>query len=440
MIVRRSSIHSHNAERARSELARRRWRWSLVATLIVTAATWLLTPPATGKVPSSRRPAVSELIYPAQQLPLRFSHVAHLGELSCSACHAAAPESRSSLDNLIPREEVCRPCHAIERDRPAKSVAANMPPARCDACHLGFAAGNGPVARVKIPPPSIKFDHAAHLGRGVGCTGCHGDLAGQRVALATRAQLPAMRRCLSCHDGRRASAECTTCHLAEGGGRVTTDLPGGKLRPSGALRGADHDLTFATDHRLAAHNDPRYCANCHRKDDCVDCHNGVIKPFDFHGNDYLTLHTIDARRNATNCASCHRTQSFCVGCHSRSGVAADGRGSEYEGPSSGSLLRGFHPAGWVTFSGGVLDQGAGSRGASHHSFEAQRNLRQCASCHREQFCVSCHSAEPGGYRVSPHPRNWSNSRRCRALAERNPRLCLRCHVDFREVSCDPVKF
>ena len=434
-----SSSHKHNHERARSELAGRRWRWALVAAMLVTAAALALTPPATGEVRASRG-AVSDVIFPAQQLPLRFSHVAHLGELSCGVCHVAALKSRSSLDNLIPREEVCRPCHAIERDRFDKSVAANLPPARCAACHVGFDASTGAVARVKIPPPNIKFNHAAHLGRGSRCTHCHGDLAAQRVGLATRAQLPTMRGCLSCHDGKRAAATCTTCHLSQGGGRVITNLAGGKLRPSGALRGADHDLTFATDHRRAAENDPRYCANCHRKDDCVDCHSGVIKPLDFHGNDYLTLHTIDARRNATNCATCHRTQSFCVGCHSRSGVAADGRGSEYLRRSSGSQLRSFHPPGWVTFTGDVLDQGAGSRGADHHSFEAQRNLRQCASCHREQFCLGCHSAETTGRRVSPHPRNWSNSRRCRALAERNPRLCLRCHVDFREVSCDPVKF
>ena len=82
----------------------------------------------------------------------------------------------------------------------------------------------------------------------------------------------------------------------------------------------------------------------------------------------------------------------------------------------------------------------GDRGADHHAYQAQRNLRQCASCHREELCLTCHSAQASSYQVSPHPRGWATSRRCEALAARNPRLCLRCHVDFREVSCDPVRF
>jgi len=77
------------------------------------------------------------------------------------------------------------------------------------------------------------------------------------------------------------------------------------------------------------------------------------------------------------------------------------------------------------------------RSANHHSFEAQRNIKQCASCHREQFCTTCHSAEPtNAFRINPHPADWRGSRRCRALARRAGRMCLRCHVDPDEVRCD----
>ena len=64
--------------------------------------------------------------------------------------------------------------------------------------------------------------------------------------------------------------------------------------------------------------------------------------------------------------------------------------------------------------------------------EARRNQRSCASCHREDTCLACHSTlqdsrVPGG--ANPHPVDWLTSGRCRALVSANPRLCLKCHRD-----------
>ncbi|HKE15858.1 MAG TPA: cytochrome c3 family protein [Kofleriaceae bacterium] len=381
---------------------------------------------------------VSPVVYPDQQLPLHFSHVRHLAipRVDCGDCHAAAAESRSSLDSLLPGEDRCRACHAIDRAQPDKPVARGEPPARCAACHPGPAGPAGAaVARVVVPTARIKFDHRAHRLAGAGCRDCHGDLAAERVELATRDQLPPMALCLRCHDGRRAPERCTTCHLTQGGGRIMTDFPGGKLAPSGALRGNDaHDLSFRADHAAAARADESYCASCHRRSECADCHQGTMKPLDFHGNDYVSLHAIDARRGRPDCSACHRLQTFCVGCHSRTGVSADGKGGELVPPSRGPGPR-FHPAGWVDLAGGAPVGGDASRGANHHAFEAQRNIRQCAACHRESFCLGCHSAQPGSARIDPHPEGWRGSRRCEALLRRARRMCLRCHVDPAEVSC-----
>jgi hypothetical protein len=379
---------------------------------------------------------VSPVVFPDQTLRLSFSHADHLrdGRTDCFDCHAAAARSRSSLDDLLPTEAACRPCHAIDRARPDAPDPPGRPPGRCAACHPDHRAGQ-PVVRSLVPPPNLIFDHAAHLARGTGCARCHGDLLADGVGRATREHLPVMASCLTCHDGAAAPSRCATCHPARGGGRLVTRFASGELRPSAAVRGADHhDLGFATDHRLVAQADRRLCRNCHREDDCIECHQGVVKPMAIHGNDYVLLHAIDARRDATDCGGCHRQQSFCVGCHSRSGVSADGRGSEFLGPSSGDLTRRFHPPGWVTF--GAAGPEIGQRGADHHAFQAQRNLRQCASCHREEHCLTCHSAQPSSFQVSPHPRGWAGSRRCEALAARNPRMCLRCHIDFDRVSCE----
>lgn len=380
---------------------------------------------------------VSDVVFPPQDIPLRFDHAQHLSAgVDCDFCHEDAPTSKSSLDNLIPTEEACDGCHDIDRDQPDKQVAAGKPPAACVACHPGYSGRGRSVARVRIPPPNVKFSHEAHVSRDIACTTCHGDLAAEKVGLATRAQLPKMKLCLTCHDGKQAPRHCTTCHLSAGGSRLVTEFSSGKLMPSGTLRGADHDLLFRTSHKTAAQSDPSYCANCHKKSFCTDCHNSTVKPMDFHGNDYVVLHPIEARRNNPDCKTCHRTQTFCVGCHSRSGVAQDRGGSEYLPPSSGMTGRRFHPEGWVVFGGGGLELGPNSRGANHHSFQAQRNIRQCASCHREEFCKGCHTAEPGSFRINPHPRNWRGSRRCRALAARAGRMCLRCHTEISEVDCN----
>jgi len=385
---------------------------------------------------------VSSIIFPKQDIPLKFSHAKHLARnpLACTYCHDRAADSTSALDNLLPTETDCATCHAIDRSKHDKQVAAGRGPARCDTCHTAVDPVTGSVPRVKIPIPNIKFNHKAHVSRNISCETCHGDM--KNVGLATRRQLPTMSLCLSCHNNKRSTAKkskaparCTTCHLATTGGFMQTKFSQGKLQPSGVLRGAAHDATFGVSHRAAAQNSGKFCESCHRKSFCVDCHNGQRKRMKIHGNDYLALHVVDAKRNNPNCSSCHRVQTFCVGCHSRSGVAADGRGSDFLGPSSGVLDRRYHPAGWIRAdSRGILK---GQRGLMHHSFQAQRNIKQCAACHREEFCTKCHSAQAGNIiKVNPHPRNWRNSRRCRSLLARAGRMCLRCHTNVREARCD----
>jgi hypothetical protein len=352
----------------------------------------------------------SPVIFPTQSLPLHFAHAQHLrlAGVGCGTCHESAAGSTRAADNLIPAEDACAACHEIDHAQPDKQAS---PAARCDACHV--MTGPAQVAPTAIPAPNLKFNHTIHVGRGMRCAGCH---AVADVGLATRAELPRMASCLGCHDGKTAPAACTTCHIAAGNGMVQTDFAAGRLAPSGVLRGDAHDLRFRMDHAQAARDDDRYCANCHTRAWCLDCHNGVVKPFDFHGNDYVHLHTVQARRNDPDCGSCHRLQTFCTGCHARLGVNTDPKTSEYQRPSTTpDATHRFHPPG------------------HQHGVEAQRNLKQCASCHRESFCSSgaCH-----GTMFSPHPVDWLGSSRCKALLARAGRMCLRCHTRADEARCE----
>ena len=368
---------------------------------------------------------VSDVVYPRQRLPLRFSHADHLRVgADCVDCHTRAAQSRSALDNLLPTEAECRRCHAIDRTQPEKRAT---PPVRCRACHPTYDARSGSVDRIVLPTPNLKFSHAAHTEKGMTCQSCHGDLVSDNVALATRDQLPRMGFCLQCHNGRKAANGCDVCHPSVGRGRIRTQFASGDLVPSGTLRGAAHSSVFRTDHARVARSDAAYCDTCHRKNFCIDCHNGTVKPMDFHANDYVRIHALEARRNQPDCSSCHRVQTFCVGCHSRSGLSADGRASDFTRRLSGNDGPRFHPTGWVNYADGTPIGGV--RGPQHHSIQAQRNIRQCAACHREEFCISCHSAAPAAIRINPHPRNWRNSRRCRTLAAKAQRMCLRCHIE-----------
>jgi hypothetical protein len=403
----------------------------------------------------------SPLIYPAETIPIKFDHAVHarLGA-TCEGCHLSAQTSTSAADDLIPDEAACRGCHKIDRAQPAKAVPKGQAPARCDACHGQGSVGWTPSAgaapgtlllaeppRVVMARPNLKFNHQLHTTRGIACALCHA--SADTAGTVTRADLPMMASCLGCHDGKQATARCSACHLAEPDGRLKVALATaataaaggtGLLEPSGSLRGLDaHGPTFRRDHAQAG-RDESYCLSCHRRNECTDCHGGVVKPPDIHPADYVTLHVADARRNVPDCSSCHRLQTFCVGCHQRTGVSSDPSGGVPGSPvnnpfGTGTQVKQFHPPGWARDAGGAV---IATPRPTSHSLQAKRNIRTCVSCHREESCLECHSTDPTrGASFSPHGPNFGATTRCRFLSSRNQRACLKCHaVGTPELECE----
>lgn len=363
----------------------------------------------------------SPVMYPLQRLPLGFSHAAHLGRgTACAACHPAATSSQSAVDDLLPTEAACRACHPIDRSQP-DLVVPGAPPVACRACHPGFTAVAGAgaaVARVYVPPPPLKFGHAAH--RATPCEACHGDLRG--VGLATTRQLPTMATCLGCHRNGAEERHCADCHLARLGGLIETRFEHGTLVPAHDGLGDAHGPEFKNHHTQEARQIGATCSACHDASECIACHQGVTKPQDFHPGNYVLTHVVDARRGKPDCSACHRAQSFCVACHEREGLGTRGD-TQF---SAADPTRAFHPPGWA--SAGL--------GPNLHARDARRSITSCASCHREDECLTCHSAQPGGPRASPHPTGWRASARCRALDRGNRRMCLRCHIAQDELGCD----
>lgn len=418
------------------------------ASLVAMSATPdALRPP--GSAPDDDGP--SPVVFPEQAMPLRFNHQKHVKQLgmSCATCHGTAKTSQQASDSLLPPATRCDGCHGTNH-RNLSAVTTDEPRAlgQCNFCHVGYDAKKpNVVARVLVPKPNLRFNHQKHVtGQRMACARCHGKV--EELTLATRDQLPRMKECVTCHvlgsgDGRggqpdraplnakaapgvaraKASGACTTCHLSEASGMLTTSFKSGKLLPPPWLNDAGHGADFIERHKLVAGDDSKFCANCHQERFCVGCHDGNVRPRRIHPNDFLSQHPIAARQDNPRCTSCHQQQSFCLTCHQRSGVAMSGPVGNFAGRGR------FHPPKSVWTDG--------PRSGSHHAWEAERNLNACVSCHQERDCAMCHATRGVGGRgpnigggagqgVNPHPAGFSG--RCQQALRQNARPCLTCHL------------
>jgi len=371
----------------------------------------------------SRPPQARSLeVYPAQDIPLNFSHRRHLESgIQCVLCHESVQSSGDVRDRNLPDHTQCGICHQMD----AAQADSLFPRSDCAACHAGYeggrpehlAADRQPLADAPRPPPVVfpparlKFSHQLHLDKGAVCLDCHGSVPD--TDLATRVQLPEMGTCLSCHDGARAPAECRTCHLQDETGRL--DLWLGKedlLKPRGRFRPDNHRNAFWTQqHQSAALLTPQACASCHARSECLDCHDGTSKPLALHPSDWIMSHGLEANRRSMECAACHDNETFCQDCHIQAQVTPGSfPGTQSDPPGD----RRFHPDGWRGEVGEIA-------GADHHSHEARRSLANCTSCHGQEQCLECHSF------VNPHPRNWSEPGAAGKFAVGDGTVCLTCH-------------
>jgi len=388
-------------------------------------------------VPESERPpgaspgdnGPSPAVFPVQDITVRFNHQRHVKELklTCTTCHEKARTSHDSADSLLPRGTRCDACHGSDhRDPMQVRPDPKERMGQCAYCHLGYSSSAGNrVAPLSLPKPNLRFDHALHVKRNIGCAQCHG--AVEELELATRDQLPRMRGCFNCHQAPapsagRARSECRTCHLTDPSGMLESSFASGPLLPPTWLHDAGHGPDWIERHKVVAGNDSRFCANCHSEKSCADCHDGRVRPRRVHPNDWLESHPVAARQDQQKCTSCHREQSFCLTCHQRAGIAMSG-------PFANAAERGrFHPA--------KAEWTDGPRTPRHHAWEAERNISACVSCHVERDCAICHATAAVGGRGSgfpagrgqgadPHPVGFRS--RCASALRQNARPCLVCH-------------
>lgn len=284
--------------------------------------------------------------YPGARLEIppstiKFSHELHVTdmEVECLTCHEAASTSTQSSDVLLPTMDVCGGCHDVEDDE------------TCATCHV-----NDNYDAFTNPKRPIAFNHKLHVGKGVECARCHGDIA--KSARATEAaNMPKMATCFECHDGITADADCAMCH----NGQITlSDI---------------HPVGWLHQHSERAVIEPEWCSNCHRDESfCVDCHRGDNVTGNIHDLNYTFTHGLDANSKERDCSRCHDRQTFCVECH--------------EGENRIPLLH--SSLGWVP----------------NHGKIAREDVENCASCHDtgDPTCArsGCH-ADLDGIRGTDNP-------------------------------------
>lgn len=220
-------------------------------------------------------------------------------------CHA---EQRSVVTAKKAAHARCVDCHtqplpggfvanATDRVRMAtrqlqgspEGVRAVVEPDACERCHADLSGTRTSRAA------RVRMRHDEPLAAGMTCTECHG-----AVGHDSRLQPVSMARCLGCHDGTKASAECVTCHLTDvaNAGRRTITENG---RPKGEL-----DYPVVGLHR-------RDCGGCHnQKVQCDSCH-GVRMP---HSARFVNgWHAKDAAfEKKAKCWKCHQ-ENDCSACH-----------------------------------------------------------------------------------------------------------------------------
>ena len=249
---------------------------------------------------------------------------AKLGHASCVSCHERPGVS------AVPQNLVNRVSMVVSQLRGVSSSGAVVDSSACLRCHRKAMAG------VVVSSASVKMSHAEPNAAGVTCTNCHA-ATGHSMS-----RNHSMAPCLVCHDGKKASADCLSCHVKQplatvaiastsatltlGSGRIAYPLVELPSRQCGLCH--DEASQCDTCHGLrmphpvefkkgghapyAAFERKQTCWKCHRQTDCGRCHGS----FTNHGLNWKQLHKSNPW-DAT--CSCHEKTQIrtCLLCHNQ---------------------------------------------------------------------------------------------------------------------------
>jgi hypothetical protein len=253
-------------------------------------------------------------------------------KFGCMECHVKSGFNNLMLSRIGLLQRVylwINPAEVKEmKKNKEKPIGFVAPPPNevCLPCH---------EARKRISPSGdIIIPHQSHIKiRKLDCVGCHENFVCSRIG--KKKALVTMESCYRCHNGRRATTECTACHTEKG-------APPSHREKWKLTHGSE--AIVAKDECLACHSKP--------KDFCKNCHDS--KP-ESHVAEFAVTHAATARLDRSSCLECHDEQATCAKCHGESGQAHE--------PN----WRGVHPA------------------------VARNGIRDCFVCHSKYHCNMCHT-------------------------------------------------
>jgi hypothetical protein len=119
--------------------------------------------------------------------PVPFSHLHHVGQLGigCLYCHSGVETSAVAG---IPPTKTCMNCHqqmwtGSDMLQPVRDSYKNKTPIVWNKVHN--------------VPHYTYFNHSIHLGKGIGCYSCHGEI--DKMPLVFQSKTLLMEWCLDCH-------------------------------------------------------------------------------------------------------------------------------------------------------------------------------------------------------------------------------------------------
>lgn len=324
----------------------------------------------------------------SQGAPRLFPHERHAKVFPvCEGCHAGIVSGEQ--DDVFPAEQVCQRCHDGERQ-----------------ARVGW---RDPAPRIS----NLRYSHTQHRrtvalsADSTTCLSCHAVTdPPQRMVVAA----PRPSQCVACHTNGSAAhiaptARCRTCHVSlVEAPRVPVERVARFPKP------AWHDeADFGAEHGRVPNAQAASCAVCHARESCERCHANAdripliaslardarvsalvagkeatyLSPRSHDDGAWRTGHGASARTAVDGCANCH-TRPSCEACHaggsgtSRTAIASlPGPGvREGLGVSPARINRAVHPQDIV----------------SRHGTLAASGGMDCAQCHNEQTCASCHAA------------------------------------------------
>lgn len=138
----------------------------------------------------------------APEQPIPYDHSLHAGTLKiqCQYCHN---QTERSPHANIPALSTCMNCHlTVKTDSPYIQKVREA-----------YDSGK-PIqwTKVHMLPDFVKFNHSAHISRGVNCQTCHGPI--ETMKRVSQFSTLGMGWCVNCHrqPENKAPTSCSTCH------------------------------------------------------------------------------------------------------------------------------------------------------------------------------------------------------------------------------------